>query len=387
MIPRILENDLVSGLEQFPAVALLGPRQVGKTTLALAVADRQDALYLDLERPSDAARLSDAELFLGRISDRLVIIDEVQRSPGLFRLLRSEIDRRRRGGEKAGQFLLLGSASDDLLQQSSESLAGRILYLELGGLLSDEVGYEHRDRLWLRGGFPESFEAESDAASLAWRNAFIRTYLERELLALGLRLPSETLRRFWTMLAHTQGSTLNAANIAAGLGVSGQTVRRYLDILVDLMLVRRLEPFSENVGKRLVRSPKIYLRDTGLMHALLGIESYDGLLGHPAVGGSWEGFVLEHLIAHAPRGTTPWLYRTQAGAEIDLLLVAPDGTRTAVEVKRSLAPKASRGFRVACEDLAADHRMIVTPGEGRYPIDEGIEVVGLGEAIGGGTPL
>ena len=383
MRTRRLESVLLSSLDRHAAVVLLGPRQVGKTTLAMRIAESREALYLDLERPSDAARLSDPELFLSRLNDRLVILDEVQRLPGLFGVLRGEIDRRRRTGEKSGQFLLLGSASDDLLNQSSESLAGRVRYLELAPFDLLEVGEDHQERLWVRGGFPESFDAPTPEGSVEWRASFIRTYLERDIPALGSRIPAETLRRFWTMLAHGQGGVFNASRLASGLGVSGQTVTRYVDILSDLMLVRRLEPWSANVGKRLTRSPKIYVRDSGILHSLLGIGEIESLLGHPVVGGSWEGFVIENLVNLAPPGATPWFYRTSAGAEVDLLLLMPDGvTLWGIEIKRSSVPKASRGFRNACDDLGVARRIIVAPVRERYEMEGEVEVVPVGEVMG-----
>ena len=301
MIARTAYLRVKELLAAFPAVALLGPRQAGKTTLARALADALPtrAVYLDLELPSDRAKLSDPELYLSAHEDRLVILDEIQRAPDLFQVLRGIIDQRRRKDIRAGEFLLLGSASMDLLQQSAESLAGRIAYLELTPFILPEVqslGPPAMDRLWVRGGFPDSYLAADDLASFQWRMAFIQTYLERDVPALGPRVPAETLHRFWRMLAHNQGQLLNAARLAAGLGVSGQTVARYLDILVDLLLVRRLQPWTANLAKRLVRSPKVFVRDSGIVHALLGVTDQEQLLGHPVVGSSWEGFVIENLL-------------------------------------------------------------------------------------------
>lgn len=383
MLPRIAMKRLESTLERFPAVALLGPRQVGKTTLALAHAETrgEQVVYLDLERPSDLAKLADPEQYLALHRDRLVILDEIQRVPGLFQLLRSMIDEGRRRGRRAGQYLLLGSASIDLLKQSAESLAGRIAYLELTPLLANEVSADEVDVLWLRGGFPDSFRAPDDEASLEWRQAFIQTYLERDIPSLGPRIPAETLRRFWTMLAHEQGGLLNASRLAGGLGVSGQTVARYLDLLVDLLLVRRLQPWTTNEGKRLVRSPKVYVRDAGLVHALLGLGTLDDLLGHPVVGGSYEGFVIENLLANAPTGTRACFYRTAAGAEIDLILELGAKERWAVEVKRSLAPSPSPGFFNGCEVVGATRRLVIYPGTERFPIRGGAEALGLRDAI------
>jgi predicted AAA+ superfamily ATPase len=378
MFRRALEPRLLEELGESPAVALLGPRQVGKTTLALEVGSRQPNLYLDLESPGDRARLEQPELFLPAHLDKLVILDEVHRAPGLFPVLRGLIDRARRKGRRAGLYLLLGSAGVELLAQSGESLAGRIAYLELGPLLLRETGAENLEALWLRGGFPDSYGAKGDAASLRWRENFIRTYLERDIPQFGPRVPAETLRRLWTMLAHQQGGLLNAAGLARGLGLDVRTAGRYLDLLVDLLLVRRLPPWHANVGKRLVKSPRVYVRDTGILHALLGIGSRDGLLGHPVVGASFEGFVVENVAAAAPSATCHF-YRTSGGAEVDLVLAWPDGTLWAIEVKRSLSPKAERGFYEACADLAPARRFIVYPGTERWPLKDDVEVLGVAE--------
>ncbi len=390
MVPRLIATRLRGLMARFPAVALLGPRQAGKTTLAQMLAGElgDKAIYLDLELPSDGAKLADAELYLSAHENRLVILDEIQRAPGIFQILRGVIDRRRRKGIRAGQFLLLGSASIDLLKQSAESLAGRIAYLELAPFTAGEVetlGTNALDRLWVRGGFPDSFLAADDTASFEWRLAFIQTYLERDIPALGPRVPAETLHRFWRMLAHSQGQLLNAARLAAGLGVSGQTVARYLDMLVDLLLARRIQPWTTNLSKRLVRSPKVYLRDSGVVHALLGIAGQEQLLGHPIVGSSWEGFVVENLLLAAPPGSRSWFYRTSAGAEIDLLLELGPRVLWAIEVKRSLgSPHPSRGFHLACEDVKATRRIVVYPGQERYRIQPSTEVMPLSAVLMGG---
>ena len=373
MIQRRLNRRLTRLLKDNPAVALIGPRQVGKTTLALEIAKAQPSLYLDLERPADLAKLQDPELFLSRPQDKLVILDEVHRAPELFQPLRGIIDEGRRKGRRGGQFLFLGSASIDLLKQSSETLAGRIAFAELHPLDALEVEQHddspHRlDRLWLRGGFPDSYLAGDDEANSDWRLDFIRTYLERDVPQLGPRIPAETLRRFWTMLAHGQGGQLNASRLAVGLGVSGQTVGRYLDLLVDLLLVRRLAPWTANVGKRLVKSPKVYVRDSGLTHALLGIEALDDLMGHPVVGPSWEGFVIENILSATRRNVHAYYYRTSAGAEIDLVLALRPDRLWAVEVKRTLSPSVGKGFLNACEDIGADRRFIVYPGSIPFPV-------------------
>lgn len=379
MLPRQKSQLVRARLDQFPAVALLGPRQVGKTTLAELIAEKRPSVYLDLEDAGDRAKLSDAALYLSAHEDKLVILDEVQRMPELFQSLRGLIDKGRRRNLRAGRFLLLGSASIDLLKQSGESLAGRIAYVELGPLNVLEVDGDARERLWIRGGFPDSFLAESNDASAAWRENFIRTYLERDIPQLGPRVPAETLRRFWTMLAHVQGGTLNAAQFARGLGVDGKTVARYLDLLVDLLLVRRLPPFHANVGKRLVKAPKVYVRDSGIVHTLLGLDDRDAVLGHPVAGGSWEGFVLENLLGAAPERVKACFYRTAAGAEIDLVLELPGGKLWAIEIKRGLAPKLEKGFHHAREDLKPERSFVVYSGDDRYPKGAGIEVIGVAE--------
>ncbi|QDA36964.1 ATP-binding protein (plasmid) [Paracoccus liaowanqingii] len=381
MYQRRTNQIVLSALQSQAAVVLLGPRQVGKTTLAMEIAEQRPSVYLDMERDADRQVLTEPDLYLDEQAGRLVILDEVQQMPGLFKSLRGQIDMRRRKGFRTGQFLLLGSASNVLLHQSAESLAGRVRYIEMPPLLLDEVGRERQNDLWLRGGFPDSFQAENDSASIGWRGDFLRTYLERDIPALGPRIPATTLRRFWTMLAHAQGGLLNAAALAEGLGVSGQTVGRYLDLLVDLMLVRRLQPWHENVGKRLVKSPKVFVRDSGLVHALLGLGSMESLLGHPVVGGSWEGFCIETLIACAPAGTEPYFYRTAAGAELDLVLRLPGNETWAIEIKRTTTPKVSRGFHLAVEDIGADQKLLVYAGEHEVPASNGLRAVPLARAV------
>lgn len=370
-----------SALQRQAAVALLGPRQVGKTTLALALADKTPSLYLDLESRADRAKLSDPALFLERHEDRLVILDEVHRVPELFQTLRGLIDKGRRKGRRTGRFLILGSASIDLLRQSGESLAGRIAYVEMGPFDVLEIGLKPAARLdlWLRGGFPDSYLAADDGQSLALRRDFIRSYLERDVPMFGPRIPAETLERLWTMLAHGQGTLLNASRLAASLAISAQSVTRYIDLLADLLLVRRLSPFHANLGKRLVKSPKVYVRDSGLVHALLGIADHDALAGHPVVGASWEGFVIENLLAAAPADTRASFYLTAAGAEIDLMLELPGGRRWAVEIKSGLSPRLEKGFHFARQDLKPGKSFVVYAGDDRYPLDEGVEAIGLRE--------
>ncbi len=387
MIARVAQPKLRKLLRQFPAVALLGPRQVGKTTLALSLAEEngEQSLYLNLELPSERAKLTEPELYLAQHEDRLVIFDEIHRLPGIFATLRSLIDQRRRKGKRNGQFLLLGSASIDLLQQSGETLAGRIAYEELTPFSVAEVaapGVGTADqlwnRLWNRGGFPDSFLAARDEDSFAWRSAFIQTYLERDVPALGPRIQAETLRRYWQMLAHNQGQMLNAAQLASGLGVSGHTVARYLDIMVDLLLVRRLQPWAVNAKKRLVRTPKVYVRDSGLLHALLGIRNMEELLGHPVVGPSWEGMLIENILGALPATARTSFYRTSAGAEIDLVIEFSAKERWAIEIKRSLgSPAPSKGFYNGCEDIKATRQIVLYPGEERFKLDKKTDVMPL----------
>jgi len=382
MIRRRAYRAVLNALGRQAAVALIGARQAGKTTLALALAEGSDALYLDLEARADRDRLSDPALYLGEHEDRLVILDEIHRAPELFRGLRGLIDRGRRRGKRTRRFLILGSASVDLLRQSGESLAGRIEYVQLNPLDVLEAAADARlmRKLWVRGGFPDSFLAAGDADSFAFRQNFIRTYLERDVPQLGRRIPAETLERLWTMLAHGQGTLLNVSRLAAGLAVSAPTVTGYISLLGDLLLVRRLQPFHANVKKRLLKSPKVYVRDGGLVHALLGIADYDALAGHPVVGASWEGFVIENLLAVAPPRTTAGFYRTAAGAEIDLLLKLPGRRGTwAIEIKRGLAAALSKGFYHAREDLKPKRSFVVYEGEERYPVARGVEAIGLRE--------
>lgn len=376
MIQRILEEKLRSALQRSSSVALIGPRQVGKTTLALNVSETNPSVYLDLENTLDLQKVRDIVAFHEVNRNKLIILDEVQRLPEIFTSLRGIIDQERRKGNKTGQFLFLGSASIDLLRQSGESLAGRIAYLELFGINQLEYG-KNTNTLWLRGGFPESLLASSGKNSLEWRRDFIRTYLERDIPQLGPRIPAATLDRFWTMLAHHQGSVLNAANLARNLDVSGVTIGRYLDLMADLLLIRRLQPWTFNISKRLVRSPKIYVRDSGITHALLNIADINQLLGHPVVGGSWEGFVIENLLSVAPAGVQPYYYGTPGGAEIDLILEFSGTTKWAIEIKRSSSPSIQKGFYIACDDIKPDKRFIVYAGSERFELETGITAISL----------
>lgn len=380
MIPRKAQSKIESALARQAAVAVIGARQVGKTTLARLIADGRPSVYLDLETAADRAKLSDPVLFLGQHTDDLVVLDEIHRIPEIFQELRGIIDEGRRIGKRNGRFLILGSAAIDLLRQSGETLAGRIEYVELGSInaLEIEADQVNLNRLWLRGGFPDSYLAANDHDSYLYRINLIRTYLEREVPMFGSRIPSEILERFWTMLAHNQGTLLNASRLAGSLGVSSPTISNYIGLLSDLLLVRRLQPYCANVGKRLVKSPKIFVRDSGLVHALLGISTYDELMGHPVVGASWEGFVIETLLAVAPERTRASFYRTAAGAEIDLLLEFGKQHGTwAIEIKRNLAPNIEKGFHHAIDDLKPSKIFIVYPGADRYPKNKEVEVINI----------
>lgn len=382
MFTRSLKPKILDGLGWNPAIAILGPRQAGKTTLALDIGKQMPSLYLDMENPQDRQRLQSPAAYLKTQRDKLVILDEVQQFPDLFMSLRGVIDEGRREGRGNGRFLILGSASNDLLHQSSESLAGRIQYMSLAGLSPTEVmepdhQEEDLNRLWLRGGFPSSFGANNDKQSHAWRINFIRTYLERDIPMLGPRIPAETLMRFWTMLAHSQGELFNASKLGAALGVASSTISRYLDLMVDLLLVRRLQPWAGNVKKRLVKTPRVYVRDTGVVHALLNIVDYDQLLGHPVYGKSWEGFVIESILNALPAYAQPFFYRTADGTEIDLLIEMAPNRLWAIEIKASHTPKLGRGFHMACEDLPVEEKFVVYAGMDEFPINNDVTVISL----------
>ncbi len=385
MIDRKYQAIVEQRLTQFSNVALLGPRQVGKTTLAHAVAGGHgsSALYLDLERASDRRQLDDPDAFLASHTDRLIIMDEIQRAPEIFASLRGAIDQRRRMGDKGGKFLLLGSASMELLRQSSESLAGRITYVDLPPLQPDEVAASGGDidALWLRGGFPESYLALTDAQSLQWRLDFIRTYLERDVPQFGLQVGAEPLELFWRMIANDQGELFNGQRYARSLGISGPTVARYLDIFQNLLLFRILRPWHANAGKRLVKSHRTYVRDAGLLHALLGLGTMTDLRGHSIVGKSWEGFVIEALIAAAGPFARAWFYRTAAGAEADLVLEFGANRIWAFEIKLSSAPTVDRGFHHACDDVTAIRRILVHRGDTAFPMRGSIEALPLLDAL------
>jgi predicted AAA+ superfamily ATPase len=382
MIKRYIYRKTLKALSRQVAVALIGPRQVGKTTLALDIAKDRNAVYLDLEAREDREKLRNPVLFLTRNENSLVILDEIHRMPELFQTLRGLIDQGRRKGLNSGRFLILGSASIDLLRQSGETLAGRIEYIDMTPLNTLETSSEAQfsiDKLWVRGGFPDSYLAENDEDSFAWRRNFVRTYLERDVPQFGPRIPAETLERLWIMLAHSQGQLLNASSLAKSLSISAPTVSSYIDLLSDLLLVRRLPPLHANTKKRLVKSPKVYVRDSGLVHALLGIGDYNSLSGHPVFGSSWEGFVIENLLSASPDRTKASFYRTSAGAEMDLILELPGGKNWTVEVKSGLEPKLQKGFYNALEDIKPDRSFVVYAGSGRYPVTRETDAINLVE--------
>jgi hypothetical protein len=375
MIGRRIKPHVTEALDRQAAVALIGPRQVGKTTLAQDIAEERGALYLDLEDTNDREKLASPALFLKQYEDRLVVLDVIHRVPELFQTLRGLIHQGRRKGKRTGRFLILGSASIDWLRPSGESLAGRIEYVEMEPLDVTEVGGREgaSDQLWIRGEFPDSYLAKSDQDSLKLRKNFMRAYLERDVPQFGPGIPAETLGRLWTMLAHGQGTLMNASRLAAGLSLTAPTVTKYIDLLAVLLLVRRLQPLHANIGKRLVKSPKVYVRDSGLVHALLGIGDYNELAGHPVIGASWEGFVIENLLSVVPDRSSASFYRTSAGAEIDLVLDLPGRAgRWAIEIKRALSAKPGKGFYQACEDIQPDKSFVVYAGTERYPVSEGM---------------
>ena len=379
-IDRIAYKQLVQALSSQASVALIGPRQSGKTTLAHKFVENTDAVYVDLQRSSDRQMLVDPDQFFERNSERLVILDEIHTMPDIFSEMRGAIDRARMRDRRTGMFLLLGSASLDLLKRGSESLAGRISYVDLLPISIIEAAHANvsNTTLWLRGGFPDSLTAESDSSSFDWRNAFIRSYIERDIRIFSERMSSNLLEQLLHMIAYSQGSLLNITSLARALGVSTTTVRNYIEFLENLLIVRRLTPYHANVKKQLVKSPKIYIRDSGLVHALLGLSSEIDLLRHPVVGFSWEGFVIENLLASSPPGTRASFYRTAKGAEIDLLLHFRDGSLSwAVEIKRNIAAPVRKGFHVARDDINPTRSFVVHSGEGRFHQPNEIEAVSL----------
>ena len=360
-------EQLSVAVRRSPVTALLGPRQCGKTTLARMFGEGRETIHFDLESQPDLRRLQNPELMLGSLKG-IAILDEVQVMPELFNVLRTLVDR----PENQARFLILGSASPNIIKNVSETLAGRVEFVELSGFDLHETGADSWKKLWLRGGFPRSFLADSDDDSLAWREGFIRTFLERDIPQLGITIPSTAMRRFWTMVAHYHGQTWNASALARSMGLSDKTVRSYLDILTGTFMVRQLQPWHENIGKRQIKAPKIYLRDSGLLHGLLSLTDSHSLSGHPQVGASWEGFALEQIL-RSVRPAEAFFWATHNGAELDLFFLH-QGHRYGVEVKFSEAPKVTRSMRINLDDLGLDHLWIIYPGIQRYPVHEKITV-------------
>lgn len=379
MINRRIKQKVEKRLESVPAIALMGPRQVGKTTLALEIAEQRPSVYLDLESRIDLQKIGNIEDFHAANRGKLIILDEVQRAPEIFAPIRGIIDRERRAGNRAGHFLFLGSASIDLLKQSSETLAGRLSYIELHPVNAREYSdkKDSLNRLWVRGGFPDSLLSKDDETSLLWRHDFIKTYLERDIPQLGPRVPATTLERFWMMLAHGQGTAVNASKLASNLEVSHTTISRYIDLLADLLLVRKIPPYAVNVKKRIVKSPLVYVRDSGITHALLDIKDINDLLGHPVLGKSWEGFVIENISSVLPSNANLFYYRTAGGAEIDLIVEFSLREKWAVEIKRGPKLSVQRGFFEACEDIKPDKKFVVYSGADDFPLENGISAVSL----------
>jgi hypothetical protein len=379
-IERIIRTKIKQKLQNMPGVVILGPRQSGKSTLAKAIiSEIRGAVYLDLERPSDVSKLRDPEAFFGFHSDKLICLDEIQRVPELFPVLRSVIDERKRNG----QFIILGSTSPDLMRQSSETLAGRISFFELTPFVLKEVSEDHDSktlrRLWLRGGFPRSYLASNEKVSFEWRLDFIRTFLERDIPQLGFRTPAKTLERFWRICSHLHGQLLNSSKLGESMGVSHHTVRSYVDMLEQTFVLRVLQPFESNLKKRMIKSPKIYIRDSGILHALLSIENYNDLLGHPVYGASWEGFIIENILALLPDWTASF-YRTSSGSEIDLIL-EKGKKRVAIECKGSTSPSLNRGFWNAVREIKFQEVWVVAPVKEAYPIEKGVVVAPLNQLI------
>ncbi len=388
MIHREKYHQLVDALNTMPVVALIGPRQVGKTTLALEVAKHYNkpVTYIDLELDSDFNKLTDAEAYINRFSNHLLIIDEIQRKPDLFRILRGIIDKRKRAGELFGQFLLLGSASSNLIQNSSESLAGRIRYLELSTFTLTELQKNEKssfdiNKLWLRGGFPDSYLATDDNESMNWRRDFFTTYVERDISTMGSRVSSMLLKRFWKMLAHYHANQINYSEFGRSLEVSHTSIKNYLNLLTDFYMLRQIQPWSGNIKKRLVKSPKIYFRDSGILHSLLNIPDTESLFSHPKIGASWEGFVIENIINQLNENWEYSYFRTTNQSEIDLVLTTPKNNVWAIEIKRSSAPKVTRGYHEACKDIGATHKWVVNANNDRYPLPGGTEVIGIIEFL------
>lgn len=370
MIARNIENEILKSLKQFPVVGIIGSRQVGKTTLAKKIqVIFKNSLYLDLELPSDVKKLAEPELYLIQHQDKLIIIDEIQLKPTLFPLIRALVDKHRR----PGRFLILGSSTSKMINKTSESLAGRIIFHELEPFDISEIEKTDKNirNLWIRGGYPLSYLSKNDETSLKWRNAFIRTYLERDIPNMGINIPANQIRRFWMMLAHSQGQLWNSSSLARSMGVTPPTIKHYLDILESGFMIRQLIPYSANIKKRLIKSPKIYFRDCGLLHTLLDISSYENIFSHPIAGHSWEGYIIQQIISIFKSKYKYYFFRTNAGAEIDLILKRA-GKLIAVEIKLSLSPGLSKGFWIAYHDLQCAKGYVIYPGDQTYPISKDI---------------
>lgn len=370
-LKRSIYKELKESLEDYPVVAILGPRQVGKSTLVTDLLEVEAKVYLDLELSSDLRKLSEPEIFFNRHMSSLICLDEIQLAPDVFKTIRGTVDK----NKKNSQFLILGSASRDLLRQSSESLAGRICYLEIMPFDILEVGAENIDKLWVRGGFPKSFLAANDEKSFKWRENYIRTYLERDIPQLGFNIPARSIERLWRMLAHSHGQILNSSKIASSLGVSSHTVNSYIDILEQTFLVKSLRAYEPNIKKQYIKSPKVYVRDSGLLHTFLNLESFDDILGHQVFGSSFEGFVIENLIKTFPRWQFHY-YRNKSGSEIDLIM-SRGNHRLAIEIKASKAPKLNRGFWTACEDIRATKKFVIAMVDESYEIQKNTLVTNL----------
>ncbi len=372
LIQREITDIVKARLNNYPAVALLGARQVGKSTLAGMVLEQiPNAIHLDLERPVDLNKLTDPEAFFAQFSNHMICLDEIQCTPDIFPILRGVIDRNKRNG----QFLILGSASRDLIKQSSESLAGRISYIEITPFNLPEASFTDQAVHWLQGGYPRSLLTKNNEVSVQWREDYIRTFLERDIPQLGFRIPANTIGRFWRMLAHSHGQVLNASKLAGSMGVSSHTIKKYIDLLEQTFMVRALPPYTGNLKKRLIKSPKVYIRDTGILHTLLSIDTMEDLFAHPVYGTSYEGYVIENIVSRLPRWQASY-YRTSNGAEIDLILTR-GRRKVAIEIKSSTSPKVSKSFWHSIETIAPDQTVVVAPVEGEYPIANHVMVMPL----------
>jgi len=375
---RLIFSLFQEYLSIFPAVGLLGPRQVGKTTLVKNLKLEKDSIYIDLEKASDRAKMMDVELFLKAHVDKTVILDEIQLMPELFAELRSLIDEQR----EPGRFILLGSASPDLIRSSADSLAGRIGYLELTPFFLGEIDYTEMEKLWIRGGFPLSFLSKTDRESQIWRQNFIKTYLERDLAQIGLSTDPRLVERFWIMLANAQGGIWNGESFARALGITRPTVNRYLEFLEGSFMVRVLQPFHQNIKKRLVKSPKVFIRDSGLLHSLTGVDTMEALQNLVQIGASWEGFVIEQITATYAEEYEYYFYRTHQGAECDLLLVKNGVVKKAIEIKNTLSPKLTKGLQISMEDTGAEEGIVICRIKDSYPLSDKVRAMGLREFLG-----